>query len=346
MINFNNDYTEGAHLQILKALSEANMEYDKPYGLDSYCEKAALLIQERLGTKDCEIFFMVGGTQTNATFISHVLKPYQAVIAAGTGHINVHETGAIEGTGHKVIGMKTTDGKLTRALIEAAVEEHEDEHMVQPKMVYISNSTELGTIYHKKELEELRKVCDEYGLVLYLDGARLGAALTCAGNDLALEDYARLTDAFYIGGTKNGALFGEALVVLKDSLREDMRYSIKQKGALLAKGRLLGIQFQELFQDGLYESLASHANQMSELLKTGLAEAGYKFLIDSSTNQQFPVFSDKAIEELSKKYAFLTWKKMEGGNSCIRLVTSWATKEDDIRSFLKDSSALNKNLSL
>lgn len=343
MINFNNDYTEGAHPKILKALNDTNMEYTKPYGLDIHCEKAASLIKERLGNPKCEIFFMAGGTQTNLTFISHALKPYQAVIAAESGHISVHETGAIESTGHKVIEIKTEDGKLTSELIYTAVKAHEDEHMVQPGMVYISNTTEFGTLYHKRELEDLRKVCNEYGMILYLDGARLGSALTCFDNDLKLEDYARLTDAFYIGGTKNGALFGEALVIIKDSLKENMRYSMKQKGAMIAKGRLLGIQFEELFQNGLYEELADHANQMSGLLKKGLSEAGYEFLIDSNTNQQFPIVSNTVIEQLSKKYAFLIWKETDEDNSCIRLVTSWATNEKDVKGFIKDSCLLNKN---
>ncbi|MFL0247049.1 threonine aldolase family protein [Candidatus Clostridium stratigraminis] len=335
MYSFKNDYSEGAHPRILNALLESNMEQVEGYGEDPYCIKAAELIKKKIGRIDIDIHFIPGGTQTNLTIISSFLRPHEAAIAANTGHILVHETGAIENTGHKVISIASSDGKLTPSLIMPALEAYIDEHMVKPKLVYISNSSEIGTIYSKKELEELSKFCRENKLYLYVDGARLGSALCSEANDLKLSDLGNLVDAFYIGGTKNGALIGEALVICKDSLKEDFRFFIKQKGAMLAKGRLLGMQFLELFKDDLYFDLAKHANDMVYILRDGIKAAGYGFLIDSPSNQIFPILPNKLIEKLLKNFSFYIWEKVDEENSAIRLVTSWATKKENVLDFVE-----------
>ncbi len=334
MYSFKNDYSEGAHERIINALVKSNYEQTDGYGTDDYTEKAKYLIKKKINREDVEIHLLVGGTQVNLTAISAFLRPHQAVIGAETSHINCHETGAIEATGHKVITVKTDDGKLSPDLIKGIVESHADEHMVQPKLVYISNSTELGTLYKKSELEDLHKYCRENNLLLYLDGARLGSALVAEENDLTLNDIANLVDAFYIGGTKNGALFGEAIVICNEKLKEDFRYFIKQKGGLFAKGRLLGIQFEELFKDDLYFDLAKHANKMAILLKDALREKGYEFLSDSFTNQQFPILPKEAAEKLSEKYSFNIERVIDKNNIVIRLVTSWATNEASVLEFI------------
>jgi len=335
MYNFKNDYSEGAHSRILNALVETNLEQTEGYGTDFYTKRAIDLLKNKIDRQDVDIHLLVGGTQVNLTAISAFLRPHQAVIGADTSHVNCHETGAIEATGHKVITMKTDDGKLTPDLIQKVVDAHTDEHMVQPKLVYISNSTELGTLYKKSELEELHNCCIKNDLLLYLDGARLGSALASEESDLTLADIAKLTDAFYIGGTKNGALFGEALVICKESLKEDFRYFIKQKGGLLAKGRLLGIQFEELFRDDLYFEIGRYANKMAMLLKNVIKENGYKFLTDSSTNQQFPIFPNCLIDKLSEKYSFNIERVIDSNNTAIRLVTSWATEETKVLEFIE-----------
>lgn len=334
MYSFKNDYSEGAHERIINALVKSNYEQTDGYGTDDYTEKAKDLVKKKINREDLEIHLLVGGTQVNLTAMSAFLRPHQAVIGAETSHINCHETGAIEATGHKVITVETDDGKLTPNLIKGIVESHSDEHMVQPKLVYISNSTELGTLYKKSELEDLHKYCRENNLLLYLDGARLGSALVAEENDLTLNDIANLVDAFYIGGTKNGALFGEAIVICNEKLKEDFRYFIKQKGGLFAKGRLLGIQFEELFKDDLYFDLAKHANKMAILLKDALREKGYEFLSDSFTNQQFPILPKEAVEKLSEKYSFNIERVIDKNNIAIRLVTSWATNEASILEFI------------
>jgi threonine aldolase len=335
MYSFKNDYSEGAHPRIIEALTKTNMEQTVGYGLDEYSEKAKNLIKEITKSPDAEVHFFVGGTQTNQTALAAFLKPYQAAIAADTGHINVHETGAIEATGHKVVTAKTTDGKLTPALIDEVVRLHTDEHMVQPKLVYISNSTELGTVYNKEELQEISAYCKEHDLYLYLDGARLGAALASGKTNLTLEDIVKLTDAFYIGGTKNGALFGEALVIIRNELQKDFRFMIKRQGGMLAKGRLLGIQFLELFQDNLYFELATHADKMSMKLKEGLLKKGYKFASDSYTNMQFPIMTNDEMERLSKDFLFEIIEPLKEDKAVIRLVTSFATTEEGIEDFIK-----------
>lgn len=336
MYSFNNDYSEGAHPRILQALLESNLQQEIGYGQDSFTNKAVEILKEKLNCEEVDIHLLVGGTQTNLIAISAFLRPHEAAIAAASGHIFVHETGAIEATGHKVLTVDTENGKLTPSLIQHVLDEHRDEHMVKPKLVYISNSTEIGTIYSKSELKQLSEFCQKNQLLFYMDGARLGSALCAKDNDLTLSDLPRLLDAFYIGGTKNGALMGEALVIKKDSLKEDFRYHMKQKGAMLAKGRVLGIQFYELFKDTLFFELAEHANKLAERLTTALAEKGYRFLTQSSTNQVFPIVSNDKIIELQKNYQFNIWEKIDKEHSAIRLVTSWATREEEVEQFINE----------
>jgi threonine aldolase len=339
MYSFKNDYSEGAHPRILEALIESNLVQTEGYGEDPYSTKAIDLIKQQLNKVDVDIHLLTGGTQTNLTALSSFLRPHEAIIAACTGHILVHETGAIEATGHKILSVSTSDGKLTPEDIQKVLDMHTDEHMVKPKLVFISDSTEIGSIYHKAELEEISTFCKKHKLFLYVDGARLGSALSSKENDLQLSDIARLVDAFYIGGTKNGALIGEALVICNDLLKEDFRFLMKQKGALLAKGKLIGIQFHELFKDTLYFDLASHANAMANMLKNAISAKGYRFLTHSPTNQIFPILPNWLITRLEEKYSFYIWEKSDAENSAIRLVTSWATKEETVLEFIAD---LNK----
>lgn len=343
MYSFMNDYSEGAHPRILNALMESNFEQVEGYGEDCYTEEAVELIKQRIRNNDVDIHLLPGGTQTNFTAISAFLRPHEAVIAANTGHISVHETGAVEATGHKIISIEVSNGKLNSSHIKSVLDLHTDEHMVKPKLVYISNPTEIGTIYNKSELEQISRFCKENNLFLFLDGARLGSALCSEENDLELSDLVSLVDAFYIGGTKNGALIGEALVICRDSLKEDFRFHMKQKGALLAKGRLLGIQFLELFRDNLYFELAQNANKMAGLLRDEISKAGLKFLADSPSNQIFPILPNKLITELQKNYSFIVWSEVDADNSVVRLVTSWATKEDAVLAFIEDLNRLINN---
>ncbi|RYM00240.1 low specificity L-threonine aldolase [Sporolactobacillus sp. THM7-7] len=336
MYSFKNDYSEGAHPRILNALAESNLEQEEGYGEDRYSQEAIEQLKERMGGTDVAIHLFSGGTQANLTALSAFLRPHEAAITASTGHIFVHETGAIEATGHKVIVVDTNDGKLTPAHIQGVLETHNDEHMVKPRLVYISNTTEIGSVYRKKELEQLSHFCKEHHLILYMDGARLGSALCSAENDLELSDFPQLADAFYIGGTKNGALIGEALVICRDSLKEDFRFHMKQKGALLAKGRLIGIQFLELFRNNLYFDLARHANQMADRLREGIGQAGFAFLSHSPSNQIFPILPNVLITALQRKYSFYVWDKIDTERSAIRLVTSWATKEEAVAAFIED----------
>ena len=335
MISFKNDYSEGALPQIMEALIKTNLEQTVGYGMDEYCAAASAKIRMRMKRLDAEVHFLVGGTQANQTCISAFLRSHEAVIGVETAHINVHETGAIEATGHKVIAITGVDGKLTAEGIRAAVEYHCDEHMVKPKMVYVSNSTEVGTIYYKEELTKISECCKELGLYLYLDGARLGSALTAEGNDLTLEDIANLTDAFYIGGTKNGALFGEAVVLLNPELQQEFRYVIKQHGGMLAKGRLLGIQFNELFTDDLFFTAGAHANRMAMKIKQAFADCGVSFLTDSVTNQQFPILTAEEITALEQEFLFEYNGKVEENKYAVRFCTSWATKEEAVEQLIK-----------
>lgn len=336
MYSFKNDYSEGAHSRILDALKESNFEQSEGYGYDKYSLKAIEILKEKIKNDNIDIHFFIGGTSTNLVTLSAFLRPYEAAIAADTGHILVHETGAIEATGHKIISVDVNDGKLTPVHIQSVLDIHTDEHMVKPKLVYISNPTEIGSIYSKKELEQLSNFCKTNNLILYVDGARLGSALCSDENDLQLPDYGRLTDAFYIGGTKNGALFGEALVICNDSLKENFRFNMKQRGAIMAKGRLLGIQFLELFKDDLYFDLAKHANNMATLLCNEIKSMGYEFLTHSPSNQIFPIIPNNIIDKLQEKYSFFVWSKVDENHSSIRLVTSWATREDAVLAFIED----------
>lgn len=335
MYSLKNDYSEGAHPKILEALVKTNLEQDAGYGEDKYCKEAIKLIKEKLQNDNVDIHFIPGGTQTNLISIAAFLKSHEACIAATTGHIFANETGAIEATGHKVIAVDTEDGKLRKENILSVLKSYTNEHVVKPKLVYISNSTEIGTIYKKEELQELKEVCMENKLLLYMDGARLGSALACEENDLKLCDFVELTDAFYIGGTKNGALIGEVLVICNDFLKEDFRYHLKQRGALLAKGRLLGIQFTELFRDNLFFEIGKHENDMGDILRDGINELGYKFLVNSPSNQIFPIMPNTVIDKLKEKYSFIVWSSEDEENSSIRLVTSWATKEEVVTGFVE-----------
>ncbi|MEH7483079.1 aminotransferase class I/II-fold pyridoxal phosphate-dependent enzyme [Neobacillus drentensis] len=340
MYSFKNDYSEGAHPRILNALIESNLVQEDGYGEDQFSQKAVELLKERMGRTDVDIHLLSGGTQTNLIAISAFLRPHEAAMAASTGHILGHETGAIEATGHKVLSIETVNGKLTPSDVQAVLDGHPDEHMVKPKLVYISNSTEIGSIYNQSELVQLSEFCKKNHLILYMDGARLGSALCSTENDLQLSDLPTLVDAFYIGGTKNGALIGEALVICKDSLKEDFRYHMKQKGALLAKGRLLGTQFLELFRDNLFFDLAAHANKMATILRDEISKANIPFLTHSPTNQIFPILPNALITELEKHYAFHFWEKVDTDHSAIRLVTSWATKEEEVTAFLENLKKL------
>lgn len=334
MYSFKNDYGEGAHPRILQALLETNLEQEEGYGEDQYSQNAKELIKHALGRPNVHIHFIPGGTQTNLITISAFLRPHEAVISPATGHVLVHEAGAIEATGHKILSVQGKEGKLDPADIKKVLKMHTDEHMVKPKLVYISNSTEIGSIYNKVELQALSQVCRENGLILFVDGARLGSALVSSANDLTLGDIADLVDAFYIGGTKNGALIGEALVISTENLNEDFRFHIKQKGGLLAKGRLMGIQFQELFRDDLFFKLAHHANRLAGKIQSALEEEGCSFLLRSPSNQIFPVLPNKVIKELEKNYSFHVWDKVDGDHSVIRLITSWATEEKEVDQFI------------
>ena len=335
MYSFRNDYSEGAHPKVLEALTKTNFTQTCGYGLDPFCQDTAELIRTLCACPEADVHFLVGGTQTNTVVLDALLASYESVIAAHTGHINVHETGAIEATGHKVCTVFSPDGKLTPALVDTVVKGHSSEHMVLPRVVYISDSTEVGTLYTKAELTALRDYCDDHGLLLFLDGARLGSALTSPENDLTLEDLARLTDAFYIGGTKNGLLFGEALVMTTPC--PHFRWHMKQRGAILAKGRLLGVQFKAILEDGLYFDLARHANALAFRLRDGIAALGYPFPVPSPSNQQFPVLPNAVVEKLQEMgYEFEIDHAVDESHTCIRLVTSWATPEQAVEEFLQD----------
>jgi len=340
MISFRNDYSEGCIPEIMEYFVKTNLENTSGYGEDSYSEKAKKLIKAKLKNDKVDVYFLVGGTQSNLITICHSLRPHQSVIAADTGHISTHEAGAIEATGHKVVELPSLDGKLTVELIEKAFINDLPPHTVQNKMVYISNPTEVGTIYTKKELEKLSKYCKKNKLYLYLDGARLAMALGSDQNDIALEDYPKYVDAFYLGGTKCGALFGEALVLVNNELKKDIGHIIKQKGALLAKGRLLGLQFEKLFQKNLYEKYGKHANDMAKMLKEGFKKCGLELKSDSYTNQQFVIFPNDLMKKLEKKFVFEFWSKEDENHTAVRFVTSWATKKTDVAEFLKELKSL------
>lgn len=338
---FFNDYSEGAHPSIISALADSNLKQELGYGEDIFTKQAEDSIKQVIHSPNAAVHFISGGTQANLTVLASLLKPYESVIAASSGHISVHEAGAIEATGHKINTIPTTNGKITPLQIEGAVKSHTDEHMVKPKVVFISNSTEVGTIYSRTELEAISQLCKQNNLYLYLDGARIGSALASAANDLTFADIARLVDVFYIGGTKNGALFGEAIVITNPNLQNEFRYHLKQRGALLAKGRAIGIQFLELFKENLYLDLAKHANNMAAKLAEGIKQQGYGFMTESSTNQIFPVLPNSVIAKLQEMYGFYIWQTIDDENSAVRLVTSWATKAEAVDMFLGDLRTLS-----
>ena len=334
MYQFQCDYNEGAHPRIMERLMETNFEQTVGYGEDHYCEAARAAVRKAVGREDVDVHFLVGGTQANATVISSILRPYQGVLCATTGHINVHETGAIEHGGHKVIALEAADGLLSAALIREAVETHyaEDgpEHTVQPGMVYISFSSEVGTVYSLSQLREISAVCREYGLPLFIDGARMGYGLASEGCDVSLSDIAALADVFYLGGTKQGALFGEAVVIVNDALKKDFRYCIKQNGGMLAKGRLLGIQFLTLFEDGLYFQLSEHAVSQAMRIRDAFESRSFGFLVQSSSNQQFPILDNATMERLSSDFLFSFWQKVDDTHTAVRFCTSWATRSEAV----------------
>ena len=334
MIQFQCDYNEGAHPAIMQRVCETNMEQTVGYSEDRYCEEARALIRKACEREDIDVHLLVGGTQTNTTVISHTLRPYQGVLTAVSGHINVHETGAIEATGHKVLAIASEDGKLTASQIEEAMQAHlnEDgpEHMVQPGMVYISFPTEVGTVYNCAELQEISTICRKYALPLFVDGARLGYGLCSPESDITLPQLAKLADVFYIGGTKVGALFGEAVVITNEALKRDFRYSIKRHGGMLAKGRLLGLQFSTLFTENLYLNIAQHAIDEAMRIKAALQSKGITFLMDSPTNQQFPIISNSQLEVLSKEFLFSIWQRIDEEHTAVRICTSWATKSENV----------------
>ncbi len=361
MIFFNCDYTEGAHPRILERLIETNMEQTIGYGMDEHCKNAADYIKKECKDESLDVHFLVGGTQTNVTVIDSALKPYQGVICAETGHINVHETGAVEASGHKCITIPSPDGKIYEKDISHLFESHfangGDEHMAQPKMVYISNPTELGTIYKEEELKALYALCKEFGAYLFMDGARLGYGLMCKENDLTLETIAKYTDVFYIGGTKVGALFGEAVVISNQELKADFRYNIKQHGGMLAKGRLLGIQFETLFECrsskdtcvheqaanpdcecplNLYYEISRHAMEMAELIHEKLESLSIEFAVNSPTNQIFVNLPNEVVAALKENYKLEDQGAVDENRRTMRICTSWATKKENVEQFLAD----------
>lgn len=340
MIYFHNDYSEGCHEKVLEALTRTNLEQTPGYGTDDYCKEAAALIAKACGREDLKVHFLVGGTQANLTVIAAALRPYQAAVCAVSGHINVHETGAVEATGHKVLGLPSADGKITAQQVRDLVAAHRAndafEHENQPKMVYISNPTELGTLYSLKELEELSAACRDNGLYLFLDGARLGYGLVAQGNDVTLNDLARLCDVFYIGGTKVGALFGEAVVYSNPALAEDFRYMIKRQGGMLAKGRLLGVQFKALFENNLYFDISAHAVRMADQIRSVFDEMGVSYLVPGVTNQIFPVLSDDFLAELGKNFMFTEMERVDENHRCVRFCTSWASTRENVDALCRE----------
>ena len=337
MIYFRSDYSLGAHPKVMEALMETNMEHTDGYAEDRFSFETADMIREMIGRPDAHIHFLVGGTPTNTITIAAALRPYEGAISAASGHIYVHETGSVEATGHRVFAAPTEDGKLRPADIEKIMLLHEDEHTVIPKLVYITHPTENGGVYTKAELKALRECCDKHGLYLYMDGARLGTALTWPGNDVTLKDLPELTDAFYIGGTKIGTLFGEALVILNDDINDHFRYMVKRSCALLAKGRLIAIQLKALLEggeDSLYYQLSRHENQLAIKLAKGVQEKGYKLWIPHQTNQVFVIVDNDKIAQLEKDFFFYTWAPYAESSSVIRLVISWGSTEEDVDAIL------------
>lgn len=347
MIYFNNDYCEGCHPKILEKLQQTNYVQTAGYGVDEFCRQAADHIRRHCGSQDLDVHFLVGGTQANMTVIDAALRPHQGALCAVSGHINVHETGAVEATGHKVLALPSDDGKITARQVREYVTAHRNdpdaEHTVQPKLVYISSPTELGTLYSLAELTTLADTCHELGLYLFLDGARLGYGLAARGNDVTLPDLARLCDVFYIGGTKVGALFGEAVVFSNRALGEDFRYAIKQHGGMLAKGRLLGLQFGVLFEDDLYLEAGAYADRLADQLRGTLEDLGCSMLVQGVTNQLFPILPDSVLTELAREFSFVTMDKIDETHHAVRFCTSWATTQENVDKLCAALTYLLKN---
>lgn len=344
MIYFNSDYTEGAHESILEALTRTNLEQTPGYGTDDYCRCAADRIRTLCDDNTLDVHFLVGGTQTNATVISAALRGHQGVISADTGHIHVHETGAVEATGHKVLAIPHENGKITAAQVEQLWRTHHEddsaEHCVEPKMVYLSQPTEFGTLYSKEELEAISKVCRTCGMYLFVDGARLGYGLAAADSTLDFPTMARLCDVFYIGGTKMGALFGEAVVIQNADLKPAFRYYIKRHGGMLAKGRLLGLQFDALLKDDLYLRLGRHADELADLIRDALRKNGIPLVMENRTNQVFTLLTEEQFRQLSGTFVLSEQGKSADGRRLVRLCTSWATKKEHVQMLIEHLNTL------
>lgn len=341
MYSFKNDYSEIAHPKVLQRLMDTNMVQAEGYGLDEFSFEAIDVIKKKLNNNDVDVHFISGGTQTNLLATAAFLRAHEAVVSAESGHIVGSETGAIEATGHKIFTVPTTDGKLTVDMVKGVFNAHHGTNFSPyPKLVFISNPTEVGTVYDKNELKNLHDCCKELGMYLYVDGARLGCAVTVDGLDLSFEDLPKVCDAFYIGGTKNGALCGEAMIISNDELKDHFRWHLKQRGALLAKTRIISSQFMELMTNNLYEDLAKHANDMSDIIREGIKKAGYKFAVDSPTNQTFVEIPNKVLDEISKKYIYTPWDVVDENTTMIRIITSWATPKEKAEEFVKDLLAI------
>ena len=342
MIRFECDYATGAHPRLLQALVDTNFEECPGYGVDEHCEHARALLKNLCQAPGADVHFLVGGTQANMTVIAAALRPHQGVISAVTGHINGHETGAVEATGHKVLPLPSEDGKITGEQIDALCKAHfEDpsvEHLVQPGMVYLSHPTEMGTLYTKAELESIHQAARRWNIPVFLDGARLVFGL--AAGELTLPNLARLCEVFYLGGTKAGALMGEAVVITRDELKRDFRYLIKQHGGMLAKGRLLGVQFEAMLEDGLYEEIGRKAVAQALRLRKAFEDKGFPMLFDSPTNQQFPILPDEALAKLNEKYSSCFWAKLDEEHTAVRFCTGWSTRDEDIQALIDDIQAL------
>ena len=342
MRRFECDYATGAHPKVMDALVKTNLEACPGYGVDEHCDRAAQLIRQACQAPQADVHFLVGGTQTNMTVIAAALRPHQGVISTVMGHINDHETGAVEATGHKILPVPSEDGKLTAAQIEQLCRDHyadpSVEHKAQPGMVYISHPTELGTVYTLRELEAICEAAHQYHMPVFVDGARMAYGL--AASDITLPDLARLCDVFYLGGTKAGALFGEAVVITNEALKSDFRYLIKQRGGMLAKGRLLGVQFEALMEDGLYQQIGKQAVERAMRLQKAFLDKGYPLLINSPTNQQFPILSDKDLEILNQNYSSCWWCKPDEEHTAVRFCVAWSTTDEDIDALISDIQAL------
>ena len=341
MIRLNNDYSEGCHPSILLRLNEMNLEQNPGYGTDTHCAEAADAVRKAFACPDADVHFLVGGTQANMTVIAAALRPYEAVLCADTGHINVHETGAVEGTGHKCIALQSRDGRISASQISVAAAMLDDnEHVAKPAMVYISMSTELGTVYNRAQLRDIYLTCQKLGLYLFIDGARLGYALAAPTGDLTAADIAEMCDVFTVGGTKMGALFGEAIVINHPALKKHFRHMMKHQGGLLAKGWLLGVQFSALMADGLYFQLGQKAVKQAMRIRTALLEKGSPLHVDSPTNQLFPIFSDEQVEALEEDFALEFQERVDESHVVLRVCTSWATPERNVTAFIEKINKL------